>query len=142
MEYTAIFIVSVWVSFCILQYTFSNYSQDVLCTLPEHIQELFPALLTHRSGATRELISLLDHVILENVSLRAFAYEIVGASQWRRYYEEMMQYYSKLITFTGKHQVCYNMEWFEAFCLFFVMSFVMYFCYPLLEIAVKIVRGL
>ena len=39
---------------------------------PEHVQELFPAVLTHRSAIDRKLLQLMRIMALDRIKLKAF----------------------------------------------------------------------
>lgn len=53
-------------------YSFNLWHPKLLAKQPEHVQELFPAVLTHRSAIDRKLVQLMRILSLNRVKLSAF----------------------------------------------------------------------
>eukprot|EP00158_Paraphelidium_tribonemae_P001163 Partr_v1_DN24051_c1_g1_i2_m34736 len=72
---------------------FSSSHPRVVAALPHHVRELFPAVLTARSGLDKQVVQILRTSVSESFGLDAFR-KMLKENHYRRYDSLKLQYYS------------------------------------------------
>ena len=78
-------------------YTFSLWNEKLLAKQPEHVQEMFPAVLTHRSAMDRTLLQLVRILLLNRMTFSAVR-DMLRQLRYLRYTRLEIQYVSKLLS--------------------------------------------